>query len=77
MSILIRMELAHPGSQILMGNNQLCNILVAGHTFFKIFKWLCTSILIEGFVVAIAYDFNRTTTNFEKEQRRHRIGKMF
>src|SRR3546814_6633895 len=31
MSILIRMELAQPGSQILSGNYQLYNVLVTGH----------------------------------------------
>jgi cytochrome c oxidase subunit 1 len=33
MSVLIRMELAHPGSQILAGNNQLYNVLVTGTPF--------------------------------------------
>jgi len=30
MSVLIRMELSQPGSQILMGNHQLYNVLVTG-----------------------------------------------
>lgn len=37
MSILIRMELSQPGSQILEGNYQLYNVLVTGHAFLMIF----------------------------------------
>jgi cytochrome c oxidase subunit 1 len=37
MSILIRMELLQPGSQILMGNYQLYNVLVTGHAILMIF----------------------------------------
>ena len=36
LSILIRMELAHPGSQILAGNHQLYNVLVTGHGLIMI-----------------------------------------
>jgi heme/copper-type cytochrome/quinol oxidase subunit 1 len=50
-SVLIRMEVAAPGDQILGGNYQLYNVIITAHAFIMIF--LCAVVLVfcSGYVV--------------------------
>ena len=40
-SVIMRMELMHPGDGILGGNYHLYNVLVTGHGLIMISSWLC------------------------------------
>ena len=48
MSMLMRMELASPGAQILGGNGQLWNVLITAHAFVMIF-FMVMPVMIGGF----------------------------
>ena len=48
LSILIRLELAAPGVQILAANNQLYNVIVTAHAFIMIFFFVMP-FMIGGF----------------------------
>jgi cytochrome c oxidase subunit 1 len=48
LSVLIRLELAAPGNQIFLGNNQLYNVVITAHAFIMIF-FMVMPILIGGF----------------------------
>lgn len=48
LSIIIRMELSQPGSQLMRGNSQFYNAVVTSHAFIMIF-FMVMPLLIGGF----------------------------
>jgi cytochrome c oxidase subunit 1 len=48
MSVLMRIEFAGPGLQILQGNHQFYNVLITAHAFIMIF-FMVMPIVIGGF----------------------------
>ena len=48
LSMVIRLELAYPGQQLLLGNSQLYNVIVTAHAFVMIF-FMVMPVLIGGF----------------------------
>ena len=48
LSIMLRLELANPGNQVLAGNHQLYNVIVTAHAFIMIF-FMVMPIVIGGF----------------------------
>ena len=61
LSVLIRLELAGPGVQVLQGDHQLFNVIITAHAFIMIF-FMVMPALVGGFGNNCLSNFNIKST---------------
>ena len=65
MSVLIRLELAAPGVQVLQGDHQLFNVIITAHAFIMIF-FMVKSIDLFNIKKFLNYNFFGSTLHTNK-----------